>query len=883
MPSSDCSTWLMKRIVDLSRNQLKLWVRDPDSLLELAEAKALEREINGGKKTFVVKHSLELRLDLASHDHLPVQWVVVDQSTPIDAKTGRPQGVFAPDLKHDLPDRSFRAFTIRDYLVDRTGDDSWPAEVNAFPYRELARYHPAEFLDAYHDFRQGSPRGFDTLDLKLIAAGTILEANLFNLSPLDLLRLSGKQSQKKWQMLSEFFNEKEITEVTGYLEQWPPPLGDLFGMTADTARFATLSLWLLSRQLPELVSKSSPDDLGSRLYAISPKLAQYRTVDPVPSAESARYPAWLADDFAETFDQVANISYVADLLELTDAAKARAFLDTNPPSQKLREVAQTRVALSGEPVVPEIAETRGVYQSDSLSAMIGEFTQSKRDIEIILKRAKLLTDELAVMPLSLQTIDQFTQGFQDGVYRIEVLIDRLSWCMRRIESNEDRKNIPGFVDEWQSQKKRVTDLQEEANRVVGDLDYRLARLLQARYSDVVSGKILQTWQVYEQFIVPRRRGSDGKPRRAAVVVFDGMRYDTWRELICPRLEKRYQIDEQIAMATLPSETRFSRKASFAGVEPGKIKNNSETYLFGEQLKRIHHDDPKLTAIEKDSTIPGFAFSFRSRDGRTYGVVFDFPDKYGHAFTWGLDFLMRTWDPILEEVDGWLGRLPPDTDVFVYSDHGHILPGTGRINLPPDACEDVNYRYAWLKKKIEGEKARHLVQIPSGDLGHAPGYYFAFPLPGYSFSLLNPVARFRPDEKYRHGGISMYEIFIPFAYLRLRTREWRVALELFTIDSYRAGQPGKIRAKIVADSAVMGNIELVSPTDGVAPAMAHDIGTVPCIVDLNFDPPQAGNVEIEVLAILGDKQVAKAKLSVYVEEAGRAVETPPDRILRMFRD
>lgn len=877
MADYNCSTWLKKKIADLSRNQSRLWIRDPDHLLEASEVDTLGDSIDKNKRLLVVKHSLELRLRLAEYGHLPVQWVIIDQSMPVDSGAEYPREVFAPDLKHDLPDKNRKIYTIRDYLVDQTGDPSWPAEVNTFPYRELARHWPVEFLDAYQDFRQGAPRGFSALDLKLIAAGAVLKANLFKLSPLDILRLSGKQGQEQWRLLADFFNEEEIAEVKNYLRKQPPPLGDLFSTTPGVARLATLSLMLLSRHLS---ASGVSEDPGIYLPNISPTLAQYREAEPVPVPEN--YPAWLEEEFAETFDKPAHISYLASLLNLEDEDKAEKFLNTNPPSPKLRELARLTLALSGKST-PSIRDTQQTYHGNTLGSLVAEFNQAKQDIEIALAKAVQLEGRLATMPLSKQSIDLFTRGFQqDGIYRLEILIDRLSRCMRGIESKPERNGIPGFENVWLNRKKEATDLQGRADKVLKDLDFRLARLLQDRYNDVVRNKILQTWQVYEQFISPRRRSLDGKLRRAAILIFDGMRYDTWRELIRPRLERNYQIEEDMAMATLPSETKVSRRASFAGLEPARISSNNELELFNELLKRIHHVDPKLTPTEDKGIVPGVAFSFKSRDGLTHGVVFDFPDKSGHAFTWGQELLIQVWNPLLNEVDNWLNRLPEDTDVFVYSDHGHILPGSGRINLPADACIDVGYRSAQLKRKIEGEKARHFVQIPSGDLGHPPGFYFAFPLPDYSFALLDPGTYFRPAERYRHSGISMYELFIPFAHLRPRTRQRHFALQLYPTDIYRVGQDGKIQVELTSDSLVKEVIELVSTTDGITPTKVHNVGPDRQPVTLEFNPAQSGNVEIEVAALVGAERVAITKLSVYVEPS-QDREAPPDRILRMFGD
>lgn len=891
MTEYNCSTWLKQQIDDLSTSP-KLWIRDRDHLLEPSEIEALEKSGKAdGKQVFVIKHSLELRLRLIEQGiDPPPRWIVVDQSIPVDSKNTKSREVFAPDLKHELPSDKIRFFTIRDYLVAQTRkDSSWPEEVNEFPYRELARYYPSEFLEAYQDFRQGISRGFSALDLKLIAAGAVLDTNFFKLSPIELLRLSSQQSHDQWQRLSEFFNDEEIKTVKEYLRKEPSPLGDLFNTTPGInrlARLATLSLMLLSlfsRQFPgEFNLSESP---GSYLSSLSPSLAQYSNAAPIHIPK--HYPLWLEEEFRTNFDKTDCLSSLISLLgfeKTQDTTKTRMVLELNPPSPGLRERADIKLSLSGEFLKSPTRETPQIYQGNNLGLLIPRFAQAKRDIRAVSEKAADLARRLGTIPFASQTIDMFVTGFcQDDIYRLEILIDRLKRCIRGIDSQSGQRDH-NFKEMWANEKREAANLQEQADKALKDLDYRLARLLQERYKEVIPGKIRQTWQVYEQFIAPKRQSADGKLRPAAIIIFDGMRYDTWRELIRPRLEKRYYIDhEELAMATLPSETIVSRRASFAGAEPARINSRNELELFDQLLQRIHHSDPKLVTTDDKDIFPGVAFSFTSKDKLTRGIIFDFHDKSGHAFTWGQELLMQTWGPILDEsVDNWLERLPAEVDIFIYSDHGQVLSGPRQINLPSEACLDVGYRCARLKRRIDGPEARHFVQISSGDLGHPPGTYFAFPLPDYSFALLD--ARFRPTERYRHSGISMYELFVPFAHLRSRQRERRFTLQLHPVDTYQVGQPqpGKILAELKADSPVVEPIELISLTDGITPLKVQNISSDRQLINLKFHPAQAGNVEIEVSAFLGAEHIASAKLSVYVEP-GPTTEAPPDRILRMFGD
>jgi len=61
-----------------------------------------------------------------------------------------------------------------------------------------------------------------------------------------------------------------------------------------------------------------------------------------------------------------------------------------------------------------------------------------------------------------------------------------------------------------------------------------------------------------------------------------MRFDLWRRLVLPMLEPEYEIEETYGLASLPSETRVSRRAFFAGKAPGELPDyGAETQFAGD--------------------------------------------------------------------------------------------------------------------------------------------------------------------------------------------------------------------------------------------------------------------------------------------------------------
>jgi hypothetical protein len=160
--------------------------------------------------------------------------------------------------------------------------------------------------------------------------------------------------------------------------------------------------------------------------------------------------------------------------------------------------------------------------------------------------------------------------------------------------------VHGFEDVWNRESRECRDLINEAAALRNDLDYLFGKLLEARYSDLVPGEYLTTDQLHDQWIGPRRRGADGTVRKAVILVIDSMRLDIWRELVKPALERDYIIDESLALARLPSETRVSRRCFFAGKPPAEISTG--------QINRFQKGTYYVPQIRCDAALLSFLSS-----------------------------------------------------------------------------------------------------------------------------------------------------------------------------------------------------------------------------------------------------------------------------------
>ena len=149
-----------------------------------------------------------------------------------------------------------------------------------------------------------------------------------------------------------------------------------------------------------------------------------------------------------------------------------------------------------------------------------------------------------------------------------------------------------------------------------DFDFVLARFLEAQFTKVVPHQITPTNRIIEKIVAESKVKRPDQP--VAIILFDGMRYDLWRMIVRPHLERRYQVQEQVGMAMLPSETKISRAGFFSGLQPadyfGKNLPGGEIEACNRLLKRLLPNSKNLSRWEVDcAQVP---FAFHSANGKT---------------------------------------------------------------------------------------------------------------------------------------------------------------------------------------------------------------------------------------------------------------------------
>jgi hypothetical protein len=873
------SAWVRDRIEALAQHHALIWVEDPYRLLEDADLERLRAAlVTTHHKLAHVENALRLREALDGFGAGPraTRAVVIDRSytlrdphlLPKDAKPSDLRPLPAPEWKPRIPSDAFFRPTVREFLVSTTGVEDWPVQVNIYPYEKLARERPVDLVRAYETFRRMG-RALTDDELVVIGASAVLGVDLFDItSPLVALELAF-HAEPRWAEVADLFNATEQATIRRHLQTLPRPLGDLFGDNAEAARSAVVAMLVLKQHSQFMEAP------GKQLPLLSTALAPYRDCDVLPCIE---VPTWFAENEVPRFENLCGkefLDHIHDALGLGDPGKRTAFAQRERLSPKLRGLVPFEIQTS--PTTPTTGD-----EDFRLDHLVPEFLHFKGELQAVLNATKGAIENLRLRPLKNQTARDLLQLFVDrGFHRIDRLVGRLQSLIYFVERPARRQwdTVTGFEERWTSEVRACRDAITSASRLRDELDLAFGKLLEARYSEIVPGEVLTTDLFYEKFIAPRRRTSAGAPRKAVILVIDSMRLDIWGELIRPSLERDYEVEESIGFALLPSETHVSRRGFFAGKPPAAMPGGRESELFGALLTSIH--GTPVVFEDLPHRPKGMAFAVRSRDGAVNAGVFDFPDALSHEVDWDPHTLHEAQRPLLRELRALLADVGPEAMVFITADHGHILQERG-APVWIEGSDDVGYRAAYVRDRIEGHDAARVFQLPARVLRHSAAGWYVFPRPGYALrSAVDRSRPFRPAGNYRHGGVSLFEVVVPIACLRPRATKARVSLVVRAVEPPVVGRTTMIEVSISADSMLSSPVSLTSDHAAVEGTVIAGVTTTPQTVRLRLLPTAPGHQGVQIAAHLAGEKVGEARVELQVAGAEAKPDIARAKLSKLF--
>ena len=356
---------------------------------------------------------------------------------------------------------------------------------------------------------------------------------------------------------------------------------------------------------------------------------------------------------------------------------------------------------------------------------------------------------------------------------------------------------------------RIRDISRDAHTFLDALNGAFQDMIAAQYPGWAAGAATPAGApdapvLTAQFITRCLKPNwDPQTEKAALFIFDGMRYDIWDQLLRPMLTDRMELlRDYPAASILPPETQLTRKAISAGAFPLDFRStDAEGALLKTALAREFNITGDVETLTPEGS--GAGETVRYRAGNLDVYIFELCDRELHKIQVkklpdGRETTTRPLAFVYEqaikniidtEVMGIMRMLKPGTKVFITADHGFGRVGRNPLWLEPtdlNEMQDCSYLNCWLRVPAADVNAKtransiaftpEQLRVPGIEtrVNRATGVSYQkqfaailFPKTGYAFS--RGGSQFSPDA-YSHGGISIQELLIPMVVLRVKPQD-----------------------------------------------------------------------------------------------------------------
>jgi len=818
-------SWILGRL-ERVKNRPRVIIIDPHKLLS---------QTDEGLKTFADKHgfivifastNLVFRelYDHATKDPVKLKLLLIDQ-TPVSRRmvssSPRAPPLFYPDLIRDVSEEEIINLDLQQFLKDKTGDPNWPKDANDRKYARSIVKHLKGVLEAHKNFRDTGRPGFNDQDFHTIIAFASLG--------LGDVAFKTLESGDYWKIVfaHEEFKELEdlapesLKRIKKYLEKAPKPFN--WCATQDPA------VVINSIYLAVILSQHS-DDWKSLLFQIDPDGRKFSEISVSDLNEAVSNlingaPDKADQDLASLEESLSTDSLKTLLVEQLKIKEPAGFLRVLEREQysilicSLALLMAIGDILSPDPAtlvhkrVQEIlfqdnAGDQKRYVDERSSAAWDNLTEAYRlatEVQALHQELTTSLRRIKAAPAEKTDIQFFWELWNTKrVNRLEYYLSRLERIVHYgddILLHRTTDSLPAeFGAMLQSIKERIRDLTKKDADLLDEINVKFQNYVLKAYPKWVKGDpdVVLTAQFLSRCVKPHW---DPVKEDALVLVFDGMRYDIWDEMLRP-LFLKYMDEKQIYLGSslLPSETQYSRKAIAAGIFPDSFSTNeAENKLLQQPLK----DEFRITAmVEKvESDGLGTGETVRYHAGRLDMIIWDLCDEALHHIgvkeVGGYDipatplvllYQQRLKSIFEREVMAVIRKLKPGTKVFVTADHGFGRVGRNRIWFKDEDVPeptDCRYTFCMLRYKIgmtslPPQLKQQVIEFTPADLrmpekvekierqsrAKTVKKYgsIAFPRPGYAFG--RDHERFDPPA-FSHGGVSMQEMFVPMVVLQVK--------------------------------------------------------------------------------------------------------------------
>lgn len=273
--------------------------------------------------------------------------------------------------------------------------------------------------------------------------------------------------------------------------------------------------------------------------------------------------------------------------------------------------------------------------------------------------------------------------------------------------------------------------------------------------------------------------------RVWVLIFDGMRYDTWEEVVQPILGQHFMITGKPRFCTLPSYTLYARRSVLAGRPPAawvigkRAASRSEETLFSENLglAKAEAKDKLRLLTDADTNKARTKLNHKETASCPFNVLIypisdECHDYRGDLAAFNdkirLEIIGNRDTGVRGILDDLLRRVKPGDVVLATSDHGFIElpPASGVVAGDTGTAElsdTIFYRYA------KGAVPSALTSSVNVEVAGEPHVLCV----GRTWLKRPGVSQMA---RYSHGGVSLAEMVVPAVRL-MRVTEKLISVEL----------------------------------------------------------------------------------------------------------
>jgi len=813
--------------------------------------------------------------------------------------------LFYPDLEARCKPKARLTITLRDFLVEQTGDQRWPSLVNSD--RNLSRLildQPDKAIDGHRQLRDVDEDRFQDSDLYKIVLGATLNVNPFKkLNGAEIRRLC-IENHERLEKIKDLFSTGAAAEASevlahlkGQIEQADKPWCWMLDHDPQAVvRAFTLSAIMHQHGLEYEVLLANFDVNLEQFKAIPKKSIEY-TIKGMLKAD----PDQIAEDVAavEGFLKEEPEKRLAFLLaercKLDNPDSARKVLLSEKLSSLVRSMALLSLLLDllanrkkdyHKAILHDLDEEGTKGKEDTLSIAARRPTPQwgtllatyRRTIQFfeIADKLKAQVQKLKVLKADQLRVEQFLQLWNGEQAN---RLDYYTSGLRRLVQVGDILPVPRnqfwpqLTQRWEAAQQKLNESIKAVDLDLDAANTKFQDLYHANYVKWINqadSPVIFTHQFVSRVLKTQWDAQSGQ--KAVILIFDGLRVDAWEELVRPVLEEKYDVIEDLhGSAILPTETHLSRKAISAGCLPVSFCSTSENTLLESALKAYLGLTVKFTVKSQNDAVEcGIAVHYTSDPIDV--VIFNFTDKNLHNNSADLSFIYdATVREILrQDVRSVLREMPGNAAVFVTSDHGFTPVPNKTFTVPDEVLTDngdVKYRVGRLKRPLEGNDAKNGVLFKVGDLGISDKTgkakwsfnHVLFPRPG--LTLKRPHGKHNPD-RYTHGGLSLAECMIPLIVLGPKVKS-EPAFDLVGIrfeGVLSEGQPldilitarskTRLKDEVLFQLQVEAGLDDIQPRKEVFSGIEHDyrVRWTPKVDNPTPDEQATGKVVKQVTAI-----------------------------------